>query len=211
MTPALHAVDHLIWATPDLHAGIAAIEAQLGVRATPGGRHPDRGTRNALLGLGKGVYLEILAPDPEEPAPAKPRWLGVDASGPPRLSSWAVKSDDVAGAVARAAASGVGLGAAIAGGRETPDGTKLAWTVSDPDVVLEDGLVPFLIDWGTTPHPAAAAPPGARLVALRAEHPSPDGVHAALAALAIELDVQAAQKPAIIATIETRRGRVELR
>ena len=30
-------VDHLVYATPDLAAGVATVEALLGVRATPGG------------------------------------------------------------------------------------------------------------------------------------------------------------------------------
>jgi Glyoxalase-like domain len=37
----LQQVDHLVYATPDLDAGIARIEVLLGVRATPGGQHVD--------------------------------------------------------------------------------------------------------------------------------------------------------------------------
>ena len=50
------------------------------------------GTHNALLGLGEGMYLEILARDPDQRAPPR-SWLGVDsvvATGRPRITAWAV-------------------------------------------------------------------------------------------------------------------------
>jgi hypothetical protein len=52
-------VDHLVYATPDLDRGIDEIEKLLGVRASPGGQHQGRGTRNALVALGPTAYLEI--------------------------------------------------------------------------------------------------------------------------------------------------------
>ena len=57
-------IDHLVYATPDLDLGIDTIERLLGVRATPGGQHLGAGTRNALVALGPGTYLEIVGPDP---------------------------------------------------------------------------------------------------------------------------------------------------
>jgi len=59
-------VDHLVYATPDLERGIAEIKRLVGVRATPGGKHPGRGTRNAFIALGPNSFLEIVAPDPDQ-------------------------------------------------------------------------------------------------------------------------------------------------
>ena len=98
----LAAVDHLVYATPDLTLGIDTLERLLGVRATPGGQHPGLGTRNALIALGPSTYLEIIGPDPDQPKPATPRRFGIDELTAPRLTTWVAKGKDLDGLVTRA-------------------------------------------------------------------------------------------------------------
>jgi hypothetical protein len=196
---------------PDLDAGIADLAQRLGVRAAIGGQHPGRGTRNALIGLGPESYLEILAPDPAQPVPAGGRWFGVSESAPARLAGWAAKGTDLERVRARAEQRGVQLGPMTSGSRRRPDGVALSWTFTDPAMPLVFGLAPFFIDWGTSPHPAASAPRGPVLVALRGEHPRPELAREPLAALGVDLPVVAGPQPALVATLRTASGTVELR
>ena len=58
------------------------------------------GTHNRLMGLGD-AYLEAIAIDPEGGTPPHARWFDLDRrSGPPRLSNWVLRLDDLEAAVA---------------------------------------------------------------------------------------------------------------
>jgi hypothetical protein len=204
-------IDHLVYATPDLDAGVERVERLLGVRAIPGGQHPGAGTRNALIGLGDQVYLEIIGPDPDQPKPPRARRFGIDELESPRLVTWAAKGSDLDRLVAESRRQGLDLGQVQAGSRKRPDGVMLAWKLTVSRTLTEGGVVPFLIDWGATAHPASALPRGCTLVDLRAEHPNPERVQAMITALGLELPVTRGSAPALIATIATPRGVVELR
>jgi hypothetical protein len=204
-------VDHLVYAAPDLEVGIKRLEDLLGVRATPGGQHPGLGTRNALIALGPSSYIEIIGPDPDQPGPVGPRRFGIDDLEAPRLVGWVAKGIELEQLVDRARRSGIALGDVISGSRKRPDGVVLSWRYTDPSVVIADRLVPYFIDWGRSPHPAATAAPGVTLVALRAEHPDATRVQRMLDQLGLDLQVQAGPAPALIATLDSPRGRVQLR
>jgi len=204
-------LDHLIVVAPSLESGIAEIEERLGVRPSTGGRHEGRGTQNALLSLGDGQYLELLAPDPEQSLPAERRFLRVSERTPFHLATWAAKASNLDEVRRGAETARVPLGEPRAGGRRREDGTVLAWRSLGADEPRLSGLIPFFIDWGDTPHPSSAAAQGCTLRALRAQHPDAEGVRAALHALGLELEVSAGEKPGLIASIECPRGVVELR
>jgi glyoxalase-like protein len=208
---AVSSVDHLVYATPDLKVGIDAVEKLLGVRATPGGQHPGAGTRNALVALGPASYLEIIGPDPEQPHHLGTRRFGIDSLKGPRLAAWAAKGQDLERLVAEAAGHGVRLGPVSSGSRKRPDDILLSWRFTSPATVLGDGIAPFFIDWGKTPHPAQTAAAGATLVGLRAEHPDAQRVGEMLRKLGLDLRVTVAPAPALIAAVDCPNGRVELR
>lgn len=204
-------VDHLVYATPDLQMGIERVERTLGVRASQGGQHLGRGTRNALLSLGPGAYLEIIGPDPGQAPPAQARPFGIDELKEPRLVTWAAKEKDLEQLARDAERRALKLGEVISGSRRRADGVMLSWRYTDPRTVVADGIVPFFIDWGNTPHPAATSIKGASLIGLRAEHPDAEQVQRTLAGLGLDLRVQQGSRTALIAIISSSRGRVELR
>ncbi len=207
----LKQVDHLVLATPNLAEGIDEIERLLGVRAMAGGQHLRWGTRNALVSLGGRVYLEIIGPDPDQPGFAGDRVFGVDQLDRSKLVTWAAKGTNLEEVVERAKQRGQDLGDVQEGARERADGELISWRLTDPYRTGNDGIRPFLIDWGSTAHPAPTLPTGCVLLGLRAEHPYPRKVRADLAELGLEIEIDQARQPALVATVGTPKGKVELR
>lgn len=203
-------IDHLIYAHPDLDAAVAAIHRRFGVEAGGGGNHPGRGTHNKLLALGPRTYLELIAPDPSQPAPATPRPYGVEGGATHGgLAGWAVAVEDIEAARAYARANGFDPGPVVDGHRQDTTGRLLHWRVTANAQAA--GPIPFLISWGATRHPAVDAPAGLRLLSFSVEHPRPSEIRTALAALRVDVDVRRAPRPALVARIESSRGAMELR
>lgn len=202
-------IDHLIFAAPDLEDGVREIEDRVGVRAAGGGQHPGQGTHNKLLALGPHTYLEIIAPDPTQPEPSEPRPYGVDGVTVPGLVGWAIACDDIVAALGQALRTGFDPGDVIEGDRLTPAGTTLRWQVTSN--ARTAGAIPFLISWGSTPHPARSAPSGLRLESVHLEHPEPESIVGALRALGSNADVVHSERIAIVARINGPKGHHELR
>jgi hypothetical protein len=210
LRPALEAFDHLVLAVPDLDRGIAAIAERSGVIALPGGSHPGRGTRNALLSLGAGHYLEIVAPDPAQPESKQGEPAQMAELERPLLGGWAVATTDLAAELEESRARGLEIAGPFPGGRDRPDGTKLSWQTAFVSGPLADSL-PFLIEWGAdSPHPPSDAPLVGQLVALTIVHPDPPAVRAALARLGLDCPVVKGEAFALRARIATLRGLLEL-
>jgi Glyoxalase-like domain len=202
-------IDHLVYAVADLPAAVADVEERFGVRAQTGGKHIGLGTHNALLMLGPRTYLEIIAPDPEQPEPSTPRPFGIDGVGYGRLVSWALACDDIDAAVAAARSHGYDLGDVVDGKRAEPTGTVLRWRLTISG--MAGGLAPFLISWGETEHPARSAPRGLALEAFHIEHPDPPSLAPLLTALGADVEIKPAAAAALVARLSGPNGSAELR
>lgn len=194
-------LDHLAVAAETLDEGRAMVEAALGLPLQPGGRHAHFGTHNLLMGLEGGLYLEVIAVDPEAPAPGCPRWFDLDRfNGAPRLSNWICAVDDLEAAMARHRQAGAAVDLARG---------DLRWRMAVPgDGVLPfDNRFPALIEWQAGGHPSARlAASGARLERLVLTHPEAGALRAELSDLSDPRVVFEPGAPGLRAEIATPRG-----
>lgn len=201
-------LDHLVYGVPDLLAGVRHFHELTGVEPVAGGRHEGRGTANYLVTLGNRSYLEIIGPDPD--SDASPSWFnGLDRLPGPGLLTWAVRTDDIAAAVSAAQAASYDPGDAIPMSRRTSDGALLRWQLT-PDTVAAGGVVPFLIDWGDSPHPTTRALPGLTLVSFTVLTPTPNTVTASIHAVGASATVEYADTPGLRCELDGPAGRVML-
>ncbi len=170
------ALDHLAIAAATLGEGTAWVEMALGAPLAQGGHHAHMGTHNRLLNLGQ-LYLEVIAIDPTAPKPASPRWFDLDRfRGPPRLTHWVCRTDDLDAALA-SAPKGAGAATDLSRG-------DFRWRFAVPATgcLPFDDCFPALIQWQGDRHPAPALPDhGIRLQRLEITHPAASALRSALA------------------------------
>ena len=142
--------------------------------------------------------------------PVGGRWFGIDRLTAPRIVTWAIRTADIDGSVTAARALGYDPGQPITMTRRSDAGDVLQWRLTPPQIERNDGLVPFLIDWGSTPHPTSRDLPRTWLTSWTAIHPTPGILQGPLAVLGCQLDIAAGDRPELIAVIEVHRGLVTL-
>jgi len=197
-------VDHILWAAPDRDEGIAYFERLTGIRAAIGGRHPGRGTRNALVSLGPSLYLELIAPDPEQ-SPANNFGDEIRSLTAPRLLTFVVACPDLDGLGTKARKAKLPFK-----GPEPWSRGTLNWRLAFTEGTPFGSLLPIFIDWQDSPHPALSAPAGLSLAEFEVTHPDAEGLRAIYAALDIGVAVRRSDRPALRAVIRGPRGELVL-
>ncbi len=166
-------VDHFVLAAPDLQRACDEFEATTGVRPAFGGAHAGRGTHNALVAFDNGSYLEIIAPDPAQPATSMSAPMA--RLPKPTLMHWAVRCSGTAALAHRLRDLGWVPTEVQRMSRTPPNAAKLEWELFGLRDHRYGGLAPFFIDWFECPHPAESSPSvGALLtVGLSLAEPTP--------------------------------------
>src|SRR2546423_7961161 len=139
--------DHVQVAVASLDVAAEQFASRYGLLASPGGRHPGRGTANMIVPLGQS-YVELIAvvDDSEAlPIPTSARVRRAVESGR-TFAAWAVRTDDLEETRAAAAALGLRLtsSATVHGRRRRPAGHELAWRSAQPAAKRESPSNPFL-------------------------------------------------------------------
>src|SRR5690242_9780588 len=150
-------LDHLSYAagSEGLAACVQRLGSRLGAGFTDGGIHPSFGTRNFILPLAGGIYLEAVEALDHPAVDRAPFGRAVRArsdTGGGWLG-WAIRVPDIApveGRLGRPAADGH---------RRRPDGFDLRWKQIGINDVLSDPQLPFFVQWLTDDehHPSAGA------------------------------------------------------
>jgi Glyoxalase-like domain len=152
-------LDHLSYAAgPEgLAACVQRLGSRLGAGFTDGGLHPRFGTRNFVLALAGGSYLEVVAALDHPAADSAPFGRAVKARSEQGGGwlGWAVSVDDLAPVEQR-------LGRAAAPGhRRRPDGFDLRWRQIGVNDLAADNQFPFYLQWETDAahHPSNGGSP----------------------------------------------------
>src|SRR6266850_2904131 len=206
-------LDHVLLGCADLDRGIDFVAQTVGVRATFGGVHPGRGTRNALLALGERRYLEIIAPDPKQDGIegfAQKQVAHLKQLASPHLIGWAAHPGDLEKFSVRLREAGIAFDGPRAGSRQRPDGKLLQWkTLNLKDD--RDGLLPFFIEWGADSlHPSEDAPKGCRLTNFGGLTPNTDEFAKIANLLQLDLSFSRSDQPALKAIIVGPKGELKV-
>ena len=154
--------------------------------------------------------MEVVSPDPEQAAPERGRWFGLDRLDGSALVTWCHATEDLDGLVARAREAGLDLGEIMEGSRRTAAGETLRWRMTDPWADRAGGVIPFFIDWGSSVHPGSMLRARCSFVGIEAEHPDSDVVRRWVDVLEVPMVVRNGVAPMLFATIRTPNGEVQI-
>lgn len=138
-------LDHVSYAVAasELAGTVQRLGADLGAAFIDGGRHPRFGTRNFILPLAGGTYLEVVAPldHPAADNAAFGRAVRERAAAGGGWMGWVVQVRDMAPIEAR-------LGRhSVPGHRVRPDGVDITWRQIGVNDLLADPQLPYFITW----------------------------------------------------------------
>ena len=148
-------IDHIVIGASNLISGTKILETKLYTKFSSGGEHQIMGTHNNLLKLKSDIYLEVIANNPIVDKPSRQRWFSLDDANTkekikfsPRLLCWVLEVDNLEDTVKQC---GYNPGEVLQLSRD-----DLTWKITVPSdgKLLENGVLPILIEWSDNQHPS---------------------------------------------------------
>lgn len=202
-------LDHILWAVPDLEAGIRQFDGATGVICGNGGSHEGFGTRNALASLGEEIYFEVISTDPaQENFGARADKIGKLTA--PEMHTFGIRGSALSEYRDTARELGLAASDPVYMSRIRADGVRIEWTSIYFDDPVWGGMIPFLIDWMGSQHPWETTPKGLEFISFTALHPEPETLQRIYSALGIRVPVQRAVAPGFLLEMNTPKGRTVL-
>ena len=138
-------LDHVSYAVlnSELADTVQRLGSELGAAFIDGGKHPRFGTRNFILPIAGGSYIEVVTPLDHPAADAAPfgRAVRQRAEAGGGWMGWAVRVNDLT-----AQESALGREAGL-GHRVRPDGSDVRWRQIGVLDLIDDPALPFFIRW----------------------------------------------------------------
>lgn len=205
-------IDHFMYACRDFGLLEQSFRDLTGIEPSPGGSHPDLGTRNKLIGTSSRIYLELIAPDPALSIQSPLRQALTAISRPQLHRVIALgNANDFPAIIDAYRAAGVQAEARTLS-RINDAGDVLKWQLLMPEASNPYGIfAPLFIDWQDTTHPSKRLPSApCAIVSCEAGHPDIKRIQALWRALGFDFPLVQADIPYMKVTLDTPKGIVQL-
>jgi len=204
-------IDHIVLAVPDLEETTKEFKDKYNLDLVYGGKHESFGTHNALLNLGNGCYLEVLAPDQNNTTFDGPRWMGADLSHQPVICRWALKSNNLIKDQESLQKINPAYGNIIEGSRQKTDGSTLQWQMIKPLAFPLVDIAPFMVDWtASDSHPTDSLPSSCHLVSIEFAHAEAEKMMTLFKDLDLEETIKVGEQQQINIRLQTDSGIITL-
>ena len=157
-------LDHISYATSHdkLIDVVQRLGSNVGATFVDGGIHPGFGTRNFILPLSNGLYIEVVCPLDHPAVDSTPfgqmvSKKSIEGGG---WLTWVVSTKDISDIESRLGRK------AVRGHRKKPNGNDLEWLQVGVIATIDDYQLPFFVQWVSDIHPSNDFSSDIRLVSI---------------------------------------------
>lgn len=207
-------LDHIMLGFHDLQQGIEWFQGHAGITLEIGGKHPGKGTQNALASLSPTAYLEVIAPDPDQDDNAFTAVLR-SVKDQPAIIAWAVQTTDILLVRNYFESMSLSPGPLKEGARQRGDGSTLHWKSMFLEKPVFPGSsfvpsnIPFFLEWqDVNTHPSKTSPSGCSIDSFSIFHPQAEKFSDIFNAIGLSVDVNFAEGNQMKLVLNSPKGKL---